>query len=64
MKFKLVKSNCKNVCAYGVENISTGDTVEFTGHFVEKAKNNSDFKLIAGKTKKVQKNGDSGGNKK
>lgn len=64
MKFKFIKPDCKNVGAYGISNISTGDTIEFSGHFIEKAKNNPDFELVKVKAKKaVKKNGDSSGNK-
>ena len=62
MKFKFIKPDCENVGAYNVENISTGDTVEFSGHFIEKAQNNPDFELVKAK-KKVKKDGDSSGNK-
>ena len=61
MKFKLIKSKCKNVGAYGIENISTGDTIELSGHSAEKARNNPDFTEVLTKAKK---NGKSSGNKK
>ena len=62
MKFKFIKPNCKNVGAYNIENISSGDTVEFTGRFAEKATNNPDFELV--KIKKAKKtNGNIGGDK-
>ena len=65
MKFKFIKPECENVGAYGVSNISTGDTVEFSGHFIEKATNNPDFELVKVKAKKaVKKNGDSSGNQR
>jgi len=61
MKFKFIKADCKNVGAYDLSNISTGDIVEFKGHFEEKAKNNPDFE-IAKKKKAGKRNGDSSGN--
>ena len=62
MKFKFIKPNCKNVGYYSLRNISTGDTVELDGHFIEKATNNPDFELV--KTKKAKKtNGNIGGDK-
>lgn len=62
MKFKFIKPKCENVGAYDLRNISTGDTVELTGHFAEKATNNPDFELV--KIKKAKKtNGNSGGDK-
>ncbi len=62
MKFKLVKPNCKNVGAYGVENISTDDVINLTGRQAEKAKNNPDFSEV--KQRRVKKNGNSSGIKK
>ena len=64
MKFKLVKSNCKNVGAYGVSKLSTGDTFELDGRLAEKAKNNPDFSEVLTRSKKVKKHGNSGGNKR
>ena len=67
MKFKLIKLKCKNVGAYGVKGISTGDAIELTGHFAEKAKNNPDFSEVLSKTTKKAKaanRGDSSGSKK
>ena len=61
MKLKLIKLNCKNVGAYGIENISTGDTIELSGHSAEKARNNPDFTEVLTKAKK---NGNRSGNKK
>ena len=46
MKFKLVKPGCVDSRAYGLEGISTGDVVEFHGHFVEKASRNPDFEEV------------------
>ena len=63
MKFKFIKADCKNVGAYDLSNISTGDIVEFDGYFEEKAKNNPDFEIAKVKSKKAgKKNGDSSGN--
>lgn len=64
MKFKFIKSNCKDAPIYGGQTASTGDHVDFDGHFAEKAKNNPDFELATIKTKKVAKNGNSSRNKK
>ena len=52
MKFKLIKEGCDNVGAYGVNGISTGDTIELDGLMAEKASNNPDFKHMTRKTKK------------
>jgi len=63
MKFKFIKSNCENVGAYGVENISTGDTIELTGRMAEKASNNPHFSEVLTRNTKKAKDGDSSGNK-
>jgi len=61
MKFKLIKKGCKNVGAYGVTGLSTGDTFDVDGLFAEKAKNNPDFFEVK---KKVEKNGNTRRDKK
>jgi len=55
MKYKLIKAGCKNVGAYGVTGLSTGDTFELKGHLAEKANNNPDFELVKSKKKPSKK---------
>ena len=55
MNFKLVKLNCKNVGAYGVTGLSTGDVFQLEGRAAEKAGNNPDFKFIKAKKKSSKK---------
>ena len=53
MKFKFIKTGCKDVGVYDLRDISTNDIVEISGYFEEKAKNNPDFEIV--KTKKAGK---------
>jgi hypothetical protein len=46
MKFKLVKRDCVNRTCYGQPGISTGDTIELSGHLIDKALNNPDYELV------------------
>lgn len=45
MKFKYVKKVKEPVLSYG-NMVSTGDTVEYKGHFAEKAKRNPNYEIV------------------
>lgn len=46
MKFKFVKKVNGDVPVYQGKKAKTGQTVEFTGYFAEKAKRNPDFEMV------------------
>ena len=52
MKFKLVKLGCDNTTCYGQSGKSTGDTLELTGHLVDKAMANPDYELVVAPPRK------------
>lgn len=54
MKFKLIKKGCIDISSYGEEDISTGDVIELTGRFAEKASNNPDFEEVVKKAAKTK----------
>ena len=52
MKFKFIKKVDGEVPCYDGKTVKTGDVIELTGHFAEKAKNNPDFEVVRGNTAK------------
>ena len=55
MKFKLIKKGVKDSQAYGHEGLKTGDTIELTGIFAEKAARNPDFEEVKARKKRANK---------
>ena len=52
MKFKFIKPVEGEVPCYGGKTVKTGDEIELSGHFEQKAKANPDFEVVSGNTAK------------
>lgn len=55
MKFKFVKEVIGTVPCYGNKQVKTGQEIDLTGHFAEKAKRNPDFEEVVVEPKKDAK---------